>query len=168
MNSTAPETNKAERILSESFAQVFRAYLEASDQVQAVIRDMCELINCAETDPDDREAAVETLTEALFSTSYDGELGIDIGDLRKVLDGSNAFRDDIEALDSQDRIFAERLKAAMDEKGMTQAQLASLIGVTQPAISMLLNRKCHPQRATVKKLAEALDVAPKTLWPTGS
>ncbi len=65
MNSTAPETNKAERILSESFAQVFRAYLEASDQVQAVIRDMCELINCAETDPDDREAAVETLTAEL-------------------------------------------------------------------------------------------------------
>ena len=63
MNSTAPETNKAERILSENFAQVFRAYMEASDEVQAVIRDMCELINCAETDRDDREAAVETLKE---------------------------------------------------------------------------------------------------------
>lgn len=164
MNSTAPEMNKAERILSESFAQVFRAYIEASDEVQAVICDMCELINCAETDPDDREAAVATLTEALFPISYGGELGIDIGDLRKVLDTSPDFKDEIEAFDSQDRTFAERLKATMDEKGMTQAQLASLIEVTQPAISMMLNRKCHPQRATVKKLADALGVAPSVLW----
>lgn len=168
MNSTAPVANKAERILSENFAQVFRAYMEASDEVQAVIRDMCELINCAETDPDDREAAVETLVEALFPISHGGELGIDIGDLREELSKSSDFRGDIEALDSQDRVFADRLKAAMDEENMTQARLASLIGVTQPAISMMLNRKCHPQRATVKKLAEALGIAPKTLWPTYS
>lgn len=165
MNSTAPEKNKAERMVSETFAQVFRAYMEASDEVQAVIRDMCELVNSAETDPDDREAAIETLVEALFPISYGGELGIDIGDLRKVLNETGDFKDDIESLDSQDRMFAEHLKAAMAAKEMTQAQLASAIGVTQPAISMMLSRKCHPQRATVEKLAEALGVPPNTLWP---
>ncbi|MFH1746257.1 MAG: helix-turn-helix transcriptional regulator [Planctomycetota bacterium] len=168
MNSTAPETNMAERILSENFAQVFRAYIEASDEAQTVIRDMCELINCPETDPDDREAAVVTLMEALFPTSYDGELGIDMGDLRELLNTSSEFKDDIRELDERDRQFAERLKNTMNEKGMTQTQLASLIGVTQPAISMMLNRKCHPQRATVKKLADALGVMPSALWPNRS
>ena len=167
MNSTAPEPTKAERIVSESFAQVFRAYIEASDEVQAVIRDMCEVINCAETDPDDREAAIVTLVEALFPVSHNGGLGIDIGDLREVLVTSPSadFKDDIEAADSRDRLFVERLTSEMAKKKMTQAELASLTGVTQPAISMMLSRKCHPQFATIKKLAKALDIPPESLWP---
>ncbi|MGD8450329.1 MAG: helix-turn-helix transcriptional regulator [Phycisphaerae bacterium] len=165
MSLRAAETKQAERILSESFAQVFRAYSEAPDDVQAVIRDMCAVINAPETDPDDREAAVATLVEALFPTSYDGSVGVDIEDLGESLQASSDFRDDVEALDAQDSAFAERLKAIMHDKGMTQAQLASAIGVQQPAISMMLSRRCHPQRSTVEKLAAALGITPSELWP---
>ena len=73
---------KAERKYSEAFAQFFRAYMEASDIAQEVIRDMCEIINDPDTDQDDREAAYVTLMEALFPVSYNGELGIGIEDLR--------------------------------------------------------------------------------------
>jgi len=45
-------------------------------------------------------------------------------------------------------------------RGLTQAALAERIGVGQPAISMMLSRKCRPQRHTIEKLAAALQMAP--------
>lgn len=169
MNSIAPEkTSKAnaERILSEQFSQIFHAYMESSDEVQAVIYDMCEILNCEDTDADDREAALATLAEALFPISHHGELGIDIADLREVgSQTSSTFKSEIEEFDAQDRVFSERLKKAMKSKGVSQEQLAEMVGVRQPAISMMLNRTCHPQRGTVKKLADALGISCDELWP---
>jgi transcriptional regulator with XRE-family HTH domain len=49
---------------------------------------------------------------------------------------------------------------------MTQAQLADKLGLGQPAISMMLQRNCRPQKRTVVRLADALGVAPEELWPT--
>jgi transcriptional regulator with XRE-family HTH domain len=64
--------------------------------------------------------------------------------------------------------FAERLRQIMNQKGVTQEGLAEKIGVGQSAISMMLQRQCRPQKRTIQRLAEALDVHPEELWPTHS
>ena len=151
------------RIASELFAQCFRAYLECSDHVQDVIRDMVNLVNDPETDEEIREAAHATITEALFPSFHDGSLGIDLEAWEKAECRTNAalFRE----LDREEATFAERLARLMEEKGITQSQLASEIGVGQPAISMMLSRDCRPQRRTVEKIARVLNVSGEELWP---
>lgn len=62
-------------------------------------------------------------------------------------------------------IFAATLARLMAERQLTQAHLAERLGVGQTAISMLLKRRCRPQRRTIGKLAEALGVPVDELWP---
>lgn len=54
--------------------------------------------------------------------------------------------------------FARRLREAMDQAMVTQAELAARTGVSRPAISQYLAGKNTPQPARVKILAEALGV----------
>lgn len=54
--------------------------------------------------------------------------------------------------------FARRLREAMDQAMVTQAELAAKTGVSRPAISQYLAGKNTPQPARVKVLAEALGV----------
>lgn len=68
-------------------------------------------------------------------------------------------------VDSQETAFADRLRDLMALKCVTQEGLARRIGCSQPAISQMLNRKCRPQKTTILKLADALHVAPRELWP---
>ena len=71
-------------------------------------------------------------------------------------------------MDRQEATFAERLRAAMAEKGLTRAELAAKVGIGQPAISMMLKRACRPQRKTVEKIATVLDLKAEELWPSKS
>lgn len=165
------DAHKAEvdsnRILSVTFAQVFRAYKEASDEVQEVIGDMCDLINDPDIDPDDHEAAVATLVEALFPTSHNGKLGIDIEDLREVgIKESPQFVEEIKKFDADEVTFSDRLKTILEQRNMKQDELAELIGVQQPAVSMMLARKCRPQRKTLERIAEAFKMPIEELWPS--
>ena len=52
----------------------------------------------------------------------------------------------------------------MKARAITQTQLASRVGCSQPAISQMLKRECRPQRSTILNLAAALDVDPRELW----
>ncbi len=61
-------------ILSQHFAHMFPAYIDASSAVKSVIINMCEIINSNETDSDEREAALATLAEALFPKFFDSML----------------------------------------------------------------------------------------------
>lgn len=61
--------------------------------------------------------------------------------------------------------FAEALHKLMRERDLTQERLGELVGVSQAAISNMLNRDCRPQRKTIEKFAEALGVSPRSLWP---
>ena len=58
--------NDANLIVSKQFADVFQAYLECSDEVQAVIRDMVKVANSSDVTEDEREAAFLTIADALF------------------------------------------------------------------------------------------------------
>ena len=48
------------------FAEAFPIYLKESKEVQKVIREMCEIANDRTVDAQSREAALVTISEALF------------------------------------------------------------------------------------------------------
>jgi transcriptional regulator with XRE-family HTH domain len=54
--------------------------------------------------------------------------------------------------------FAQKLKAAREAAGITQAQLAELSGLHLGAVFKLEQGKREPSWATVQALAKALDV----------
>lgn len=68
-------------------------------------------------------------------------------------------------MDKVEAAFAATLARLLAERQLTEAELAERIGVGRPAISMLLKRRCRPQRRTLSKLAEALGVPVDELWP---
>ena len=47
--------------------------------------------------------------------------------------------------------------------GLTQAEVAGRMGITQPALSQLEAASARPRRATLKRLAEALGVSVEQL-----
>lgn len=147
-------------------AKFLRAYLECSDEIQAGIRGMLEILNDPNTDNDDRDMTLMTLADALFPNPHDGKLGMDLEESEKIGAGSSEeMRATLEEMDREEATFASLLRNAMEVQGITQEQLAAKIGVGQPAISNMLNRQCRPQRRTILRLAEALGVSPETLWP---
>jgi transcriptional regulator with XRE-family HTH domain len=68
-------------------------------------------------------------------------------------------------MNTQEATIAQRLREVMEAKHVSQSELASRGGCSQPAISQMLNRNCRPQKKTILKLAEALNVQPGDLWP---
>ena len=57
---------------SHLFAQVYRAFRECSDDVQAAIEDMVDIVNDSEATQDEQHAALETISEALFPSHHNG------------------------------------------------------------------------------------------------
>jgi len=148
-------------------AKFLQAYLECSDGIQNAIREMLEILNDPETDDDDRESTLFTLADALFPNPHEGKLGMDLQDSEGL--GASQSREMLEALeemDAEEATFAERLRGIMEQRGLTQQSLAERLGIRQPAVSNMLNRQCRPQRRTVSRLAEVLDVSPRELWPS--
>jgi lambda repressor-like predicted transcriptional regulator len=141
-------------------ASLIGAYLECEPAVQDVIREMVAIINAEDSDPDDIDAALHTLQEALFPA-----LSAEICAADDRMRGSPPFQDAARELDREEQAFADRVRQLMQQLGMTQEQLARETGITQPAVSNILTRAARPQRRTVQRFATALGVAPSDLWP---
>lgn len=150
-------------IASKVFADVFQAYLECSTEIQAVIRDMVQVVNAHDAIEDERDAALATIAEALFPSTHNGELGVCLEEYEK--EATSEAKVVLKQMDQEEATFADRVNALLEEKGMTQGELADAIGVGQPAVSMMLSRSCRPQRRTVAKIAKALKVSPEDIWP---
>jgi predicted XRE-type DNA-binding protein len=157
------EINKLQLLQGAKF---LRAYLECSDNVQAGIRELLDVVNDPETDDDDRESTLMTLADALFPNPHEGKLGADL-EQTECLGAAHhdEMREALEELVREEQTFAERLRSLMDARDLNQQELAKMLGVGQPAISNMLNRQCRPQRRTVARIAKALDVNPEELWP---
>ena len=54
----------------------------------------------------------------------------------------------------------------MAKKGLTQAQLAIHLDVSQPTVSVIINGQHKPQPRTLQRVAEALGVTLDELWPS--
>jgi len=140
------------------FANLLCVYLGREREDQEGIASMASIVVDPEADADEVQAALDTLRESLHSTP----MAID---LDSEADFSVEEQEASRRMDSEEATFADRLRAVMTEKGVSQVQLAEAVGVGQPAISMMLARECRPQRRTVEKLALALEVASEELWP---
>jgi lambda repressor-like predicted transcriptional regulator len=163
MPTLAPEI---ERLTLLQAATFLRAYLECSDEIQAGIRNMLDIVNDPNTDEDDRNMTLITLADALFPHPHGTKFGVDLEESEKLAaEYSEEARTAREEMDREEETFAVRLRTAMETRGITQEQLAAKTGVGQPAISNMLNRQCRPQRRTVLRLAEALETTPQDLWP---
>lgn len=150
--------------ISRLFATCLCAFRECSDEVQAIIVEMASIANNPEATSEEREAAVATIAEALFPAGDNGPLGVDL-EAFESLDSEEPERTVLDEMDAEEATFSDRLAALLRDKQVTQVQLAERIGVGQPAISMMLARRCRPQRRTIQKVAGALGVAPEDLWP---
>lgn len=167
INTTADEQlQKQNEALAPLAAQWIHAFLECSDEVQGVIRKMASIITSPDTDDDDKDLAIATLLEALFPVTHNGELGADLldleDDLREDAEGAKLLSE----MDEEEATFAARVKEQLEKQNLTQEQLASRVGIGQPAVSMMLNRESRPQKRTVVRIAEALGVSPQELWPS--
>lgn len=56
------------------------------------------------------------------------------------------------------------LKNALKKKGMSQTALSEITGIAQPTISTIVTGKHKPRNATMKKLAQALDMTEAELF----
>jgi len=143
------------------------ALAECSDELQEVVLRMVRIAENPQATPFERQRARMTIADALFLNPYnDGEYGLDL--IASESDATSRFPQlarEVQKMDTQEATFARRLRELMEFKCVTQDELASRIGCSQPAISQMLNRNCRPQQKTILKLAEALGVQPRELWP---
>jgi transcriptional regulator with XRE-family HTH domain len=115
----------------------------------------------------ERQRALMTLADALsLNPDENGEYGLEI--VRSEAGAAErhpALAREVEKMNSQEAAFAMRLEELMASRQISQSELAQRIGCSQPAISQMLRRKSRPQKKTILKLAEALNVAAQELWP---
>lgn len=164
MTMTEHKSVNTNRLTSEMFARVFQAFKECSDEIQLAIADMVEVFNSDDATEDEREAAISTITEALFPSRDEGELGINLEKCASAVVTKDA-KEVLRQMNEEEATFATRLQELLDLNNMTQGDLAKKIDVGQSAISMMLTRDCRPQRRTVEKIAQALKVSVEDLWP---
>ena len=51
-----------------------------------------------------------------------------------------------------------RIKELMEEKGVTSASIATIVGIHKVSVSNIINGKINPSAETLEKFAEALGV----------
>lgn len=141
-------------------ARFINAFAECSTEIQNYVLEMASIIGDPASTPEERELAYDALTEALSIG-----LAADVVEDHKQLLRRPESLESQGALSEEELLFANRLRAAIDDAKITQEDLAKKVGVSQPAIANMLARQCRPQRRTVLRLAEALSVEPEALWP---
>lgn len=166
LNESAEQLSKTRELLIPVVTPWLRAYGQCSAEVQAVVRDMLDILTSNDAEVDETEMATATLLEALFPTSHLGDPGADLEELSNESTGcSNSCASTAKELEGEEAVFADRVLSLMKSTGRTQEDLARAVGVGQPAISMMLARKARPQKRTVRRIAQALGVSPTELWP---
>jgi predicted XRE-type DNA-binding protein len=149
-------------------AKFLHAYLECSDAIQQGVQAMLRILFDPDTTEAEKAMAKHTIADALFPNLYKGELGMDLEESEHDAACDNQeLCEIVSEMNLDEQTFAENLRRIMDERGMTQAQLAEASGVGQPAISNMLNRDCRPQRRTIERFASVLGVSPDDLWKSG-
>lgn len=141
------------------FVAIRNAYDQCDPEIQEVVDCMIRIWNNEESTEDERQRALHTITDAIFPSESVDTLDFCGRLARDDRDGHN------ESMIEEEKTFAHSLSRILTDKGMTQEELASSIGVGQSAISNMLNRQCRPQRKTVSRIAAALGVEPQDLWP---
>jgi len=145
----------------------FGALAECNAAVQQVVVRILEVVKNPSTLPTERHRALMTIADALFPHSDDnGDYGLDLPTSEAAAAAEHpSLAREVMTMDAQEATFAQRLRGLMDSRRVSQLELADRVGCSQPAISQMLNRNCRPQKKTILKLAEALNVHASELWP---
>ena len=141
-----------------AFAVVLRAYLGHENKDRDGIARMASIVTDPDATVDEVEDALETMREGLYPTDF---VDLETSQTQDAEEQSVSRRMDLE-----EETFATRLHDLMSKRGISQVDLAAMIGVGQPAICMMLSRNCRPQRRTIERLSQALRVSPTDLWPS--
>lgn len=150
----------------QAASPIVLALAECDEDLRAEAIELFKQMNSGELDEEQRFATTALLAEILFpSTDEKGILGVDLVEAEANESSVNPEAAEvIDRMNREEAVFAQRLRDLLEAKGMTQAELADKVGIGQPAISMMLNRACRPQRKTVERFAQALGVGPEELW----
>ena len=168
------KTFDAIREASPEERKLIALYLECSDEVQSAVDEMYVILRSENSSSEDKYRAVTTIADALYpnSTEGHGRYGMDLEQVQRDTASKHPeasrrplIEKRLEQLDSQEATFAGRLKQLLGQKSITQEELADRLGLTQSAISKMLSRNCRPQKKTIMKIANALNVPPTDLWP---
>jgi transcriptional regulator with XRE-family HTH domain len=174
LNEIPSDAFRAVLSLNDVQRDFIRRYMECSDEVQSVVRSMFAVIEHEHTTDDDRHRALATIADALHLNPEEGHgsYGLDfprshqeIATKHPDLSRRPIVAKRLVQMESQEAAFADRVKTILEQKNITQEQLAERMDCTQSAVSKMLSRKARPQRKTIFKMATALDVAPTDLWP---
>jgi len=146
---------------------IVRALMECDPKLRDAALELFDQLGSGELDAEEAHATTALIAEILFPHTDDrGMPGLDLEEAEKIAVSIDPANGPILAeMDRQEATFADRLRRAMEDRGLTQSQLAAKVGIGQPAISMMLKRECRPQRRTVEKIAAALKVPAEDLWP---
>lgn len=155
--------------------EFIKRYMECSDEIQSVVRSMFAILEHKHTTEEDCKRALSTISNALRVTpaSGHGTYGMDLTKLER--DSAKGHPDvtrrplmtnRLDQPDTQEATFAQRLRKTLDDRNITQEELAERMGCTQSAISKILTRDARPRRKTILNLASALNVEPTELWPS--
>jgi transcriptional regulator with XRE-family HTH domain len=148
--------------------------LGCSEKVQSVVRSMFAVLESSEVTEEDRRRALMTIADALYLNPEQGHgsYGFDVAKIERQTASEHPeqhrrpmIASRLDELDSQQATFSERLRSILENKNITQEELAERIECTQSAISKMLTRNSRPQKNTILKMAAALDVSPTDLWP---
>lgn len=161
---TSVATLQASALLAS--APIVLALMECEDELRAEAIELFKQLASGELDEEQHFATTALLAEILFpNADSNGLPGLDLGEAETLAPSADSETKDILArMDEEESSFAQRLRALMEAKELTQADLAAKVGIGQPAISMMLNRACRPQRKTVLRFADALGVSVQELW----
>lgn len=143
------------------------AFAECDEELRLEALGLFKALASGELDEEQRTATTALLADILFPhADTNGLPGLDLAEAEQRVPGVNPEAEaTLQEMDREETDFANRLRQLMDSKGMTQAEVASAAGIGQPAVSMMLNRACRPQKRTVIRFAQALGVEPNELWP---
>jgi DNA-binding Xre family transcriptional regulator len=145
--------------------RLLHAFTECGDAMQGGVKSMLRIIFAQDTTEDEKAMALHTVADLLYPKFHKGKLGMDLEESESDAAAENEeLREIVASMNAQEVAFSERVRRLMKDRGVTQNQLAEMIGVGQPAISNILNRTSRPQFRTVERIAKALNVEPSDLW----
>jgi DNA-binding XRE family transcriptional regulator len=155
-------TNQGHSGGNSSPSLVLKSFLELANDVRGALCEQVKIATDPATPKEERKKAEAAIAEVLRLDQAGEGLGQTLTGNQRRTPAIQAAR---EKLDRQEIAFADAVSRLMAEKQMTQAELAQAVGVSQPAISMILSRRCRPHPRTVGKIAAALQVEIEEIWP---
>lgn len=141
IRSMSPEEKAIALAVSVVMDRIMHLSKEERDDLFALVKELA----CATTD-EDRFGICDTMVEILDGRSVSVE-SADLSDASAPPERLQKWVDWV----------SKRIRDARTEAGLTQEQLAAKTGLPQSHISRIENAKHSPARATIEKIAKALD-----------